>query len=79
MERLPRQQLPTNWRCYAQPRSTQLLGRDWLESRRSLVLAVPSSVVVDQLNYLINPEHPHFSEMIVSKPHSYRFDRRLFE
>jgi len=79
IERLTRKQLPVNWRRYAQPRSTQMLGREWLESRRSLVLAVPSAVVVDQLNYLINPEHPRFAEMIVSKPRSYRFDRRLFE
>ena len=79
IERLPSSQLPANWRRYVQPRSTQGIGRDWLIEQRSLVLAVPSAVIVDQMNYLINPEHPHFSKVIISKPRSYRFDRRFFE
>lgn len=79
IERLLPKQLPANWRRSAQPRSTQKLGRDWLDSQRSLVLAVPSTVVVGQINYLINPEHPRYGELIVHPPRSYRFDRRLFE
>ncbi|HMO37031.1 MAG TPA: hypothetical protein PKA06_13400 [Gemmatales bacterium] len=44
-----------------------------------MVLAVPSAVVQDQINYLLNPEHPDFDQILISKPKPYRLDRRLFD
>lgn len=79
IEYVSKQQLPSQWFRYAQPRSTRALGTAWLKEQRSVVLAVPSAVVHDQMNYLLNPEHPRFGEITISKPKPYRLDRRLFE
>ncbi|HQR43692.1 MAG TPA: RES domain-containing protein, partial [Gemmatales bacterium] len=79
VEFVERQALPARWNRYAQPRATQLLGKAWLDEQRTVALAVPSAVVMDQWNYLLNPLHPRFAELKFSTPQAYRFDRRLFE
>ncbi|MDQ3457774.1 MAG: RES family NAD+ phosphorylase [Deinococcota bacterium] len=51
-------------------------GDLWLEGQRSCVLAVPSRVVMEETNYLINPLHPAFAE-ITATTEPYRVDERL--
>jgi RES domain-containing protein len=54
-------------------------GERWLRERRSLVLAVPSAVVRDELNYVINPRHPRISALAVAATlQPFRYDERLF-
>ncbi|HMP16906.1 MAG TPA: RES family NAD+ phosphorylase [Gemmatales bacterium] len=79
IERVERRQLLSQWYRYATPRFTRLYGAQWLREKRSVVLAVPSAVVQDQINYLLNPEHPDFDQILISKPKPYRLDRRLFD
>jgi RES domain-containing protein len=45
----------------------------------SVVLKVPTSVVPVEFNYLINVEHPEFSKVKFSKPHTFTFDERLYK
>jgi RES domain-containing protein len=35
-------------------------GNKWLEEQRSLILVVPSIVIPQEKNYIINPNHPEF-------------------
>jgi RES domain-containing protein len=37
---------------------TRSVGDKWLESKASAVLRVPSAIIPNSFNYLINPEHP---------------------
>jgi RES domain-containing protein len=53
-------------------------GDDWLASARSLVLVVPSVVARLEFNAILNPGHPEFQKLIVSKPEPVIWDRRLF-
>ena len=69
--------LPTDWRSLASRDALQAMGRAWLEKARSAVLAVPSAVVSQERNYLINPKHPHFARMSVGEPQSLQTDLRL--
>jgi RES domain-containing protein len=41
------------------------------------VLAVPSAVIPHELNYLLNPRHPHFKRIRVGRPEPFSFDPRL--
>lgn len=69
--------LPRDW-CDPQPPSVlQEIGRRWLEKRRSAVLRVPSAIVTEEWNYLLNPEHPDFGKISFTSPKPFRFDRRL--
>ena len=58
--------------------SPQLLGNRWIESLSSAVLRVPSAVVPQEFNYLLNPKHPAFPDIVPEIPVPYLFDPRLF-
>ena len=41
------------------------------------MLEVPSAIVEDESNYLINPGHPDFSLLEIGEPKPFEFDPRL--
>jgi len=57
--------------------ATRRYGHYWVRSRRSLAILVPSVVIPEERNALLNPLHPDFSEIEWSAPRAFRFDRRL--
>jgi len=69
--------LPADWAENPGPESTKVIGTDWVRSRASVVLAVPSAIVPDELAYLINPNHPGFADLRIGQATSFRFDPRL--
>jgi RES domain-containing protein len=69
--------LPGNWQANPYPLETQRFGAEWVRSRRSVALRVPSAVVLGEFNYLLNPAHPHFSRVKVGRPEPFSFDPRL--
>ncbi|GEK49968.1 RES family NAD+ phosphorylase [Vreelandella venusta] len=58
--------LPDNWREAPAPAETADLGDGWLDSGQSLALAIPSVVVPREFNYMLNPEHPLFDQVITT-------------
>ena len=55
------------------------IGRDWVESRRSLALRVPSHVAQPWgRNVLLNPRHPDFGRVRVVEVVDVGWDPRLF-
>jgi RES domain-containing protein len=68
--------LPSGWRKnYA---LTQAFGDAWLAAQSSSAHFVPSAIVPNEMNCLINPAHPQFKlAWVVSGPHSFEFDSRL--
>ena len=75
---LDTQALPPDWRDDPVPLSTQVLGDGWLTSHQSLALAVPSTIVPQQYNLLINPKHAAFPLLSKTiKSESFVFDSRL--
>lgn len=60
MSEVDKSALPAIWKDYPAPVALRDLGDKWLESLGSTVLKVPSAIVPDELNYLINPAHPDF-------------------
>ena len=69
--------LPEGWDAEDSGVARQL-GDDWLASRRSLVLVVPSVVARLEFNAVVNPAHRDFSRVRVSAPEAVVWDRRLF-
>lgn len=70
--------LPEDWATLNPPEqhTTKRIGDEWVERRKSAVLAVPS-VIVGELNYVLNPAHPDFERISFAEPVSFRFDVRL--
>jgi len=57
----------------------QAFGRDWIESRRSALLVVPSVVTAGRdLNVVVNPDHPDAALISVGPETAVALDRRLF-
>jgi RES domain-containing protein len=56
---------------------TRSLGDTWLASEGSLALIVPSAVLPDSKNILINPRHPRASIVRVVSQKPFTFDPRL--
>ncbi|WP_130835012.1 RES family NAD+ phosphorylase [[Erwinia] mediterraneensis] len=70
--------LPEDWRADPAPVSTMDLGSGWLESNSSLALIVPSSIIPQESNALLNPQHPAFTAALKTvQQHSFSFDPRL--
>jgi RES domain-containing protein len=69
--------LPRNWSAPDPPSKLRDVGQRWLERDYSAVLKVPSAVVVEEWNYLLNPRHADFKKLALGKPKRYQFDRRL--
>lgn len=69
--------LPKNWRDYPAPPELADLESEWAMAMRSLLLRVPSVVVLDEFNILINPKHPDMNRVVISSVESYMFNRRL--
>jgi RES domain-containing protein len=56
---------------------TRGAGDEWLKSRRSALLRVPSAIVSAMRNILIDPTHSVSAEIGIVKVHRYVVDRRL--
>lgn len=69
--------LPADWDAAEISPGTQRIGDAWCKSRASLFLRVPSRVVPQEVNYLLNPEHPDFTGVEIEGPFPFRFDERL--
>jgi RES domain-containing protein len=69
--------LPPEWRRHPPPPETQNVGNDWVDKRASVVLRVPSVIVPEECNYLLNPAHPNFRQVRIGSPEEVNFDPRL--
>jgi RES domain-containing protein len=69
-------------RRYAKARlprgSSQEIGRSWLEGGGTLALVVPSRIVPQESNYVLNVRHPQFAQLQIGKPEPFSFDERLW-
>jgi RES domain-containing protein len=60
--------LPKNWKSYPAPRSLRAIGDAWVSSRKSLALRAPSVLVPSESNFLLNPRHPEYTNLVIGEP-----------
>jgi RES domain-containing protein len=70
-------QLPAGWDRYPALDVAQAVGAAWVRAADSAVLAVPSAVVPQESNYLLNPAHPDARGIRAGRPERLRLDPRL--
>jgi RES domain-containing protein len=58
--------------------STQAIGDRWLSEKRSLLLQVPSVLVPETWNVLVNPQHAEIGLLQITAIYEHPFDARLF-
>ena len=71
-------QLPGSWRGYPAPEETKWRWvPEWAARGRKAILAVPSVIVPEERNYLLNPLHADFEKLTFGKAKPFSFDPRL--
>lgn len=75
---LSKKQLPSNWNEYPHPNETQQIGDRFIRDNKFLVMRVPSVVVNEEYNYLINPRHSLIKKVQVSDLSPFKFNERFF-
>jgi RES domain-containing protein len=74
----PSPALPENWKEYPAPASLRKIGDRFIGEARSAIMLLPSVLVPQENNVLLNPLHPDAARMVRQRrlePFSY--DRRL--
>ncbi|MBO9380618.1 RES domain-containing protein [Sphingomonas histidinilytica] len=69
--------LKVGWDAEPAGRASVEYGSDWARSNRSLLLIVPSVIVPEETNVLINPHHPEASRISATKVRRWLYDGRL--
>ncbi len=69
--------LPSDWSSASPYSQTNILGSSWYQSRKSLLLQVPSAPAPTGINYLINTTHKLFQEVRLIKSYPYPIDHRF--
>jgi RES domain-containing protein len=59
--------------------SSQEAGRAWLDDGTALALVVPSVIVPQEANYVLNVRHSQFAQLRVARPEPFSFDERLWQ
>ena len=65
---------------YLNPFHTQLsrdYGTKWAEDKETLILKVPSAVVPEQFNYILNPMHPEMNKVKIAESTKLYIDPRI--
>jgi RES domain-containing protein len=76
--RIKEQDLPEKWRHVLEYENLQQNGSDWYNSRKSLLLRVPSAVIPKEFNFIINTRHPDFeANVALVRQEDYVWDERL--
>jgi len=70
-------QLPKGWNH--NHKVTQQIGNQFLEENKFLLMKVPSALMSNSFNFLINPNHKMFKEVKANKSESLLFDERLIK
>ena len=72
-------ELPTNWRSRDQYTITRELGSNWYNELQEGMLKVPSAVIPQEHNFVINVFHPIAKELKITSTEPFIFDKRLLK
>ncbi|WKN42903.1 RES family NAD+ phosphorylase [Tunicatimonas pelagia] len=70
--------LPKDWASYSFESPCAHLGDQWVQSQETLLLQVPSVVVPQEHNILINPIHPQMKQVKVLDVLPFIIDARIY-
>lgn len=69
--------LPENWNQNPPPDILREIGERFINSREYLALQLPSAIMPEEFNYLLNPNHPDFKLVKVIYTRNISIDKRL--
>jgi RES domain-containing protein len=71
--------LPHGWNAIPYGRASQDFGDQWITQGSSVALAIPSVVIPQESNYILNPLHTAFERVALGEPIPIPIDRRMVD
>ncbi len=71
--------LKADWDAWDLIYYTQKMGNLFLQNKESLLLEVPSVLLHEEMNYIINPLHPMIKEVTITFERDLKFNDRLLK
>lgn len=69
-------QLPKDWKGEFCEECLQI-GSRWYIKNESPILKVPTTIIPDEWNYVLNTKHPDFEKITLERTEEFDFDERL--
>jgi hypothetical protein len=69
--------LPEGWNAIPHGQASAAFGGDWLRTGQELGLVLPSVVVHQARNLLLNPLHPAMAQVVLVHQEPFQLDQRL--
>ena len=73
---IPRQ-LPQKWNSQITTQASRDFGTALLKKAEHLIIKIPSVVIPEEYNYIINPRHPNMKKVLIADLSPFSFDARL--
>ena len=77
MQAINADQLPADWFSNPAPDHLKTIGDHFIAAHKHLVLSVPSAIMPEEHNLLINPRHADFKKIKITRSRSVAIDGRL--
>ncbi|WEK18426.1 MAG: RES family NAD+ phosphorylase [Candidatus Pedobacter colombiensis] len=77
VEEVERHLLPKDWNSYPSPSLLKKKGDAFVKNNDALLLKVPSAIVEDEYNYILNVNHPFLANVKIIDSKPFLFDKRL--
>jgi RES domain-containing protein len=77
MEEISLSSLVPDWRKYSNYPFTQQLGDAWVKRSLAAVLKIPSAIIPEEYNYLLNPLQADFRRIKYVRNEPFDFDERI--
>lgn len=71
--------LNSDWRMSPPSNSTKDIGTEWAQKGVSPILRVPSAVIPEENNLVLNPKHADFRKIKIGKAQSFTLDERMWK
>ena len=69
--------LPAGWDALPTSASAQAFGGAWLMRNADLALRIPSAILPEETNVMVNPRHPDYPAVKLTVVRPFTFDRRM--
>jgi RES domain-containing protein len=71
--------LPADWRTFPAPPALAAIGEQWFRASSTPVLSVPSVVIPHERNFVLNPTHREFKQIMIGHSEPFSFDPRMWK
>lgn len=77
IQQISEKNLPFNWQQHPPPAALKKIGDSFIKENKNLAIQLPSAIVPEEVNYLLNPSHPDFKKIKFVGRRAILFDDRL--